>query len=119
MWKALLVVPLVLMLSNCAALRGEAPECQAGATPAQQTACFIRKVQEGSRAICGVLPTVATITGLLGVGIPGVAEAVQVVCAAVAAAPPLPPPATGLSRVRKAAPVTVGNYKGVSIQVTR
>lgn len=119
MWKLLLVAPLLFALTDCAALRGEAPECQATATPAQQTACFIKKAQEGARIVCGVAPTVATVTALLGVGVPGVAEVVQIVCAAVNTAPPLPPPPTALGRMRAQPAITVGNYKGVSIQVTR
>jgi len=80
-----------LLLASCSTLQQGATAlgCSAtgGVTPAQQLACFVKKAQEATVQVCGFLPTIATVTGILGVGISDAFMIAAQICAVVQPAP--------------------------------
>lgn len=99
-----LVSLLAFSVSGCATLGGPVTS----PVPTNDVSAIIARVQAATRSICGFVPIVSTIGGLLGGDVVDAFAIAQAICNAVS---PVPPPVGVMSFVSAAGPVVVSQTK--------
>lgn len=121
MKRLLLVCLLAFSASGCATLGSPVTS----PVPTNDVAAIIAKVQAATRSICGFVPVVSTIGGLLGGDIVDALAIAQAICGAVAPAPAVVTTSSFMSFMSPVGPVDVSttprgivtaNVRGVQIK---